>query len=102
MMKRILTVLTVAALMAVMLVAGAGYAFAFANPNNKGNASNAPGQENAGANCTDTFSRQGEKGVVAGGGPKAEPIEEDGALVPLEPTNCDHLFQDLGRIGKSG
>ena len=38
--------------------------------------------------------------MVDEGGPEAEPLEEDGALVPLEPTNCDLFFQDLGRIGK--
>jgi hypothetical protein len=103
MMRRLMMLIIVALLTAAMLVTGAGYAVALANnPENKGNGSNAPGQQNALENCTENFNRQGEKDVVAGGGPKAEPIEEDGALVPLEPTNCDHLFQDLGRIGKSG
>ncbi len=82
-MKRIITVLTVAALMAVMLVAGAGYAFAFANPNNQGNAFNAPGQVKASQNCFESIVKQSEKGVSAGGGPKAG--------VPA-PTNCDKFF----------
>jgi hypothetical protein len=100
-MRRLMVLVTVALLMTAMLVAGAGYALAIANPENQGNGSSAPGQRNALDNCTENFNKQGEKGVVAGGGPKSEPIEEDGALVPLEPTNCDHFFQDLGRIGKA-
>ena len=99
-MRRLMMLIIVALLLAAMLVAGGGYAFALANPENKGIGSSAPGQRNALDNCTENFNKQAEKGVVAGGGPKAEPIEEDGALVPLEPTNCDHFFQDLGRIGK--
>jgi hypothetical protein len=82
-MKRIVTVLTVAALMAVMLVASAGYAFAFANPDNEGNASNAPGQSNARQNCFENIIKQTEKDVSAGGGPKEG--------VPA-PTNCDKFF----------
>ena len=100
MMRRPMMWIIMVLLIAAMLVTGAGYAFALANPENEGNGSNAPGQQNALENCTENFHKQGEKGVVAGGGPKAEPIEEDGSLVPLEPTNCDHFFQDLGRIGK--
>jgi hypothetical protein len=99
-MRRLILLIIVALLIAAMFVAVAGYAFASANPENQGNGADAPGQENALDNCTENFNKQGEKGVVAGGGPKAEPIEEDGALVPLEPTNCDHFFQDIGRIGK--
>jgi hypothetical protein len=99
-MRRFMVLVTVVVLMAATSVLGAGYAFASANPENRGNRSDAPGQKNALDNCTENFNKQGEKGVVTGGGPKAEPIEEDGALVPLEPTNCDHFFQDLGRIGK--
>jgi hypothetical protein len=82
-MKRIVMVLTMAALMAVMLVAGAGYAFALANPDNRGNASNAPGQQNAHQNCENTISKQHEKGVSAGGGKK------EGVVGP---TNCDKFF----------
>ena len=82
-MKRILTVLTVAVLMAVMLVAGAGYAFAYANFDNNGNAANAPGQQNAQDNCSDTIGKQSDKDVSAGGGPKEG--------VPA-PTNCDKFY----------
>jgi hypothetical protein len=82
-MKHIVTVLTIAALMAVMVFAGAGYAFAFANPDNEGNASNAPGQNNAQENCFENITRQLEKGLSAGGGPKEGTIGT---------TNCDKFF----------
>jgi hypothetical protein len=87
-MKRIITVLTIAALMAVMMVAGAGYAFAYANPDNQGNASNAPGQENAIENCVQNIEKQTENDVSAGGGPKED--------VPA-PTNCDKFFPPPGQ-----
>jgi pimeloyl-ACP methyl ester carboxylesterase len=41
------------------VVVGAGYAFAFANPDNKGNASNAPGQINAQENRLRTRDQTG-------------------------------------------
>jgi len=90
-MKRIIMVLTVAALMAVMLVAGAGYAFASANPDNQGTATNAPGQSNAFENCRANVIKQEEKRVSAGGGPKEG----------LPGTNCDQFFQQSGLIGKN-
>ena len=63
---------------------------AAANPDNHGNALNAPGQSNANDNCSNTVDRQEAKGVEAGGGPKAG--------IPA-PTNCDHYFQNIGAIG---
>jgi hypothetical protein len=45
---------------------------------------------NAVDNCIDVIDRQTEKGIAAGGGPKAG--------VPA-PTNCDHFFQFIGAIG---
>jgi hypothetical protein len=77
-MKRIIMVLTVAALMAVMLVAGAGYAFAYSF-SEEGNVT-----EQADENCTANVEKQTESEVAAGGGSKEG--------VPA-PTNCDHFFQ---------
>jgi hypothetical protein len=78
-MRRIITVLAVAALMAVMLVAGAGYAFAFAWHDN------GKVTPQAEENCDANIDKQSEKGVSAGGGKKED--------VPA-PTNCDHFYQD--------
>ncbi len=41
-------------------------------------------------NCGRVIEKQSEKGIVAGGGPKAG--------IPA-PTNCDHFFQNRGSIG---
>ena len=45
---------------------------------------------NAVAACGENIAKQSDKGVSAGGGPKAG--------VPA-PTNCDHFFQASGAIG---
>ena len=55
-----------------------------------GNSATAPGQETAGDNCGAAFGRQADRGITAGGGPKAG---EPG------PLNCDHFFQHQGDIG---
>ena len=83
-MKRIITVLTVAALMAVMIVAGAGNAFALPY-SDQGTFT-----DQAVEGCLNTVITQSETGVEAGGGPK------EGVLAP---TNCDHYFQYSGAIG---
>jgi len=56
-----------------------------ANPNNNGNAANAPGQAKAQENCSENVFKQTDKEVEAGGGPK------EGFLGP---TNCDHNFNE--------
>ncbi len=89
-LRRKLSVLLAAAMMAATMLAGAGNAFAFANPDNKGKAADASGQAQAQANCFRNIEKQFEKGVAAGGGPKEG--------IPA-PTNCDHFFQQIGVIG---
>jgi hypothetical protein len=64
-MRRILLVLAVGA---IMVLSSVSYAFAYANPDNEGNGSSAPGQSNAEANCANNVEKQGGKG----------------------PTNCNH------------
>jgi len=82
-MRRILLVLAVGA---IMVLSSVSYAFAEANPDNNGNAANAPGQVNAETNCANAIDKQEENGVEAGGGPKAGTGEA--------PINCDHFFQE--------
>jgi hypothetical protein len=82
-MRRILLVVAVGA---IMVLSSVSYAFAGANPNNNGNAEDAPGQGIAGTNCDNAIDKQGAKGVEAGGGPKAGTGEA--------PNNCEHFFQD--------
>jgi hypothetical protein len=79
-MRRILLVLAVGA---IMVLSSVSYAFAYANPDNNGNAGNAPGQATAQDNCGQTINKQEENGVAAGGGHKEG--------VPA-PTNCDNNF----------
>lgn len=86
-MRRILLVLSVAALMATMIVATAMPAFAVAN---NPNAADAPGQAKAAENCGEVLGKQTSNRVRAGGGPK------EGFLGP---SNCDHYYQSTGRIG---
>ena len=69
-----------------MVLSSVSYAFAYANPDNQGNAEFAPGQVTAEENCENAVDKQEEKGVEAGGGPKAGTGEA--------PLNCDHFFQD--------
>jgi hypothetical protein len=92
MKKRILVLLTVVALMVGMLVASAGYAFAYAyTDQSQGNVT-----AEAEDNCVANFEKQAENEVATGGGPKAGgEAGEDSA-----PTNCDHFFQEEGAIGK--
>ncbi len=91
-MKRIITVLTVAALMAVMLVAGAGSAFAKAYTEESGGPSQGNITEQADDNCEANVMKQTEEEVAAGGGPKQD-IDA--------PTNCDHFYQREGNIGNN-
>jgi hypothetical protein len=83
-MKRIFSVLAVTALLVAMLVASAGTAFAFANPENNGKTEFAPGQDRAPENCTETIAKQHLDGNVS-----------NGHKVPgnTAPTNCDHFYQ---------
>lgn len=85
--SRITALLVLAVMMAVMLVAGAGNAFALAN-SEQGTVT-----EQAEGNCEANLVKQRENEVAAGGGPK-EDID-----VPL---NCDHFFQSEGLIGVTG
>ncbi len=96
-MKRIITILTVAALMAVMLVAGESYACAFAYTPASGGSSQGTIPEQAAENCEANFLKQAAKGVTVGGDPKAG---EAGTLESA-PTNCDHFFQREGFIGNN-
>jgi hypothetical protein len=89
-MKRMITVLTVAALMAVMLVASAGSAFAFAYTEESGGPSQGTVTDEAEGNCEADVMKQTENEVAAGGGPKQD-IDA--------PTNCDHFYQREGNIG---
>ncbi len=96
-MKRIVTALTVAALMAVMLVAGAGSAFAKAYIPDFGGPAKGQVTTQAAENCDANFLKQAAKGVTARGGPKrGEAGTEESA-----PTNCDHFFQREGYIGNN-
>jgi hypothetical protein len=96
-MRRIIMVLSVTALMAVLLVAGAGYAFAKAYIPDFGGPAKGQVTQQAAENCDANFVKQAAKGVAAGGGPKTgEAGTEESA-----PTNCDHFFQREGYIGKN-
>jgi hypothetical protein len=90
-MKRIVTVLTVAALMVVMLVASSGYAFAYAYSEEPPGTGPSQGEttETAEANCVDNYEKQAENEVAAGGGPKAGEAGQPESA----PTNCDHFYQ---------
>jgi|SRR5215208_1709760 hypothetical protein len=91
MMKRIITVLTVATLMAIIFVASAGYAFAYAY--SEGDPGTGPSQgnttEQARDNCGDNYTKQAENEVATGGGPK----EGEAGVTGSSPTNCDHFYQ---------
>jgi hypothetical protein len=90
-MKRIITVLTAAALMAVMLVAGTGYAFAYAYSEEEPGTGPSQGTttEQAEGNCVANYEQQAENEVAAGGGPKAG----EAGQTESAPTNCDHFYQ---------
>lgn len=84
-MKRFVVMLAV---VAVLMVALAAPAFAFAyNPNGL---ANGKGQGIALEKCGNAVNKQQSKGVSAGGGPK-EGLEG--------PSNCDHYYQLEGFIG---
>ncbi len=87
-MKRIITVLAVALVMAAMVAVMAAPAFARANHDTGSGSSD--GQETASMKNTDAIINQSEKGVTTGGGPK-EGI--------LGPNNSDHFFQNNDFIG---
>lgn len=71
-------------------------ASALAQSNGSGNSGNAPGQERAAANCMRVWSEI-QADLVAGGGPKSQPVESIGSTTG--PTNCDHFWQSEGIIG---
>jgi len=94
MMKRLLLVLTVALMMAAMMVVSAMPAFAFANPDNNGKANVAPGQDRASENCG-TFPAPGSPGTGVVGRQATSNIPSNGHQVngTTAPTNCNHFFQ---------
>lgn len=71
---------------------------ASAQSNGGGNSGDAPGQAQAAANCTNVWSEL-QADLVAGGGPKSEPVESDSGPFTTGPTNCDHFWQGAGIIG---
>ena len=91
--SRRIRLLAVAALMAALMVVMAAPAFAFANPDSKGNAQNAAGQTQAKDNANQLNVRQDTTPI---GGP-SENGPKGGRTVP---NNADHFYQDFGFIGK--
>jgi hypothetical protein len=79
-MKRILSVMLVVAL---LLAVSASPAFAFANPENNGNAETAPGQEKATDACQANLNKQINDGNTSNG----HKIPGNSA-----PLNCDHVY----------
>jgi hypothetical protein len=80
------------------LVIGVFAGPAWAQSNGGGNSGDAPGQAKAEANCRHVWSEL-QADLVAGGGPKSEPVESIGST--SGPTNCDHFWQSEGVIGNS-
>jgi uncharacterized protein (UPF0333 family) len=80
-MKRILMCMV---MMAFLLTVSATTAFAYAYNTNNGNADNAPGKENAVANCVENYTKQREDGKTSNG---------HGITNNQWPTNCDHNYQ---------
>jgi len=78
-MKRIVLVLAVAALMAAMMVASAGSAFASANNGHPFQNAAASAQETADDNCAEVI---GSQDINTSNGKKQG----------RTPTNCDHVF----------
>ena len=78
------------------LVLGIFAAPVSAESNGDGNSGDAAGQAQAEANCTHVWSEV-QADLVAGGGPKSEPVESIGET--SGPTNCDHFWQSEGIIG---
>jgi hypothetical protein len=73
-------------------------AAALAQTNGGGKSGDAPGQARAAENCMHVWSEV-QADLVAGGGPKSEPVESDEGPFTTGPTNCDHFWQDAGVIG---
>jgi hypothetical protein len=88
-MRRILLVLAVGA---IMVLSSVSYAFAYANPDNNGNAGNAPGQANAQANCFETIQEQNASGQT--GAQTGSPNDEK--QLDTAVTNCDHFWDNAG------
>lgn len=84
-------------LVAVLTVACLGLfaPTAWAQTNGGGNSADAPGQARAAENCTNVWSNI-QADLVAGGGPKSQPVPGVGTTGP---TNCDHFWQGTGVIG---
>jgi len=72
-----------------MVLSSVSYAFAYANPDNEGNAENAPGQTNARQNCSDNISKQTANGQT--GSETGSP--NDSKQAPTAVTNCDNFWQ---------
>ena len=83
-MRRIISVLAVVVVMAALVAASAGSAFAYANLDNNGKAANAPGQTKALENCIDAITKQASDDNLSNG----HKVPGNGA-----PTNCDHFYQ---------
>ena len=83
-----------AVLVALMLGVSAGAALA--QTIGGGNSSNAPGQVQASANCTNVWQNL-QADLLAGGGPKSQPVGDP--PFTTGPTNCDHFWQGEGVIG---
>jgi hypothetical protein len=86
-MRRILLVLTVALMMAAMMVVSAMPAFAVANPASEGG--RGKGQSTAAKNCDVVVDRQLD--------PEEPPSpskahQDNDPTTPIAPTNCNHFF----------
>jgi hypothetical protein len=72
---------------------------AMAQTNGGGNSGDAAGQATAADNCTHVWSEV-QADLIAGGGPKSNPVDTGGGPFTTGPTNCDHFWQSAGVIGK--
>jgi hypothetical protein len=88
-MRRILLVLAVGA---IMVLSSVSYAFAYANPDNNGNAGNAPGQQQAVGNCGQNIQKQNANGQT--GSQTGSPNDEKQLNTAV--TNCDHFWDNAG------
>lgn len=82
-MRRIIVVVLVAAF---LVAVSAMSALAYTNFENSGNASDAPGQEQAQENCSDAISNQYSNANDSKGHKNAGNVY---------PANCDHYYQFL-------
>jgi hypothetical protein len=80
----------------VVLALGVSAGTALAETNGGGKSGDAPGQANAGANCTNVWQNL-QANLIAGGGPKSQPVGDP--PFTTGPTNCDHFWQEEGVIG---